>query len=363
MENLGIENLFGSVYRGKRVLLTGHTGFKGSWLAYWLSLSGATVAGYSLPPNTEPDHFSLLNFKMESHLGDINSQAELNKVLSEFKPDIVFHLAAQPIVIESFSDPHYTYFTNIIGTVNLLECCRRVKSLRSIVVITSDKVYKNSGKHYLYNETDRLGGVDPYSASKACVEIICNSYRDSLLANSGILLATARAGNVIGGGDWAKFRLVPDIVRSVFGGSPLKIRNPHGIRPWQHVLEPLSGYLHLGRKLIEGKEEFSGSWNFGPESGNCIPVSDLIGLIREQWQEIKVEIVSSEFHESSILMLDCLKAKNSLNWEPVWGIEETALTTIDWYKKFYIQKEVLTLANILQYIADAKKKKLTWTEE
>jgi CDP-glucose 4,6-dehydratase len=361
MENLGIENLFGSVYRNKRVLITGHTGFKGSWLACWLSLSGARVAGYSLAPNTEPAHFNLLDLKIESHLGDINSNQDLSKVLSGFKPDIVFHLAAQPIVLESFSDPPYTYFTNIIGTVNLIECCRKIKSVKSIVVITSDKVYENSGNHYLYKENDRLGGLDPYSASKACVEIVCNSYRQTLLANSGILLATARAGNVIGGGDWAKYRLVPDIVRSVFDGNPLKIRNPNAVRPWQHVLEPLSGYLHLGRKLIEGREEFAGAWNFGPESENCIPVSDLIGLIRNQWHEIKVEIVPLEYHESSVLMLDCLKAKKSLNWEPVWGIEETALNTIDWYKKYYSQKKVQTLANILQYVADAKKKKLTWT--
>jgi CDP-glucose 4,6-dehydratase len=362
MENLGIENLFGSVYRDKRVLITGHTGFKGSWLAYWLSLSGAIVAGYSLPPNTEPDHFSLLNLKLESYLGDINSQPALSKVLSDFKPDIVFHLAAQPIVLESFSDPHYTYLTNIIGTVNLIECCRKNKSIKSIMVITSDKVYENSGNHYSYNENDRLGGLDPYSASKACVEIVCNSYRRTLLANSGILLATARAGNVIGGGDWAKYRLVPDIVRSVFDGNPLKIRNPNAVRPWQHVLEPLSGYLHLGKNLLEGREEFAGAWNFGPEAGNCIPVSDLIGLIREQWSEIKVDIVPSEFHESSVLMLDCLKAKESLNWEPAWGIEETTLATVNWYKMFYSKKEVHTLSDLRKYITDAKKKKLSWTE-
>lgn len=363
MENLGIENLFGSIYKNKRVMITGHTGFKGSWLAFWLTLSGARVAGFSLAPHTEPSHFKLLDLNKESHIGDINSQPDLSKVLSHFKPEIVFHLAAQPIVLESFSDPQYTYFTNILGTVNLLECCRKVKSIKSIVVITSDKVYENSGKHYLYNETDRLGGVDPYSASKACVEIVCNSYRQTLLANTGILLATARAGNVIGGGDWAKYRLVPDIVRSVFDGSPLKIRNPNAVRPWQHVLEPLSGYLHLGRKLLEGRKEFADAWNFGPENGNCIPVSDLIGLIRGQWNEIKVDIVPSEFHESSVLMLDCSKAKEYLNWEPVWGIEATTLTTITWYKKFYMLKEVQTLSNLLQYISDAKKKKLIWAEE
>jgi CDP-glucose 4,6-dehydratase len=362
MENLGIENLFGSVYRNKRVLITGHTGFKGSWLALWLSMLGAKVAGFSLPPNTKPSHFSLLDLKIDSHLGDINSQEELYKVLSAFKPEIVFHLAAQPIVLESFSDPHYTFQTNILGTVNLLESCRKIKTIKSIIVITSDKVYENSEEHYSYNESDKLGGVDPYSASKACVEIVCNSYRKSILNNSRIFLATARAGNVIGGGDWASYRLVPDIVRSVYNGQSLKIRNPRAIRPWQHVLEPLSGYLLLGRYLLEGREEFVGAWNFGPESGNCRPVSDLIGLIKKQWKDIKIDIVPAQFHESSILMLDCIKANKILKWKSIWGIEETIFTTINWYKSFYTQKEVQTVNDILKYISEAKKEKLIWTE-
>jgi CDP-glucose 4,6-dehydratase len=362
MEDLGIENLFGSIYKNRRVLLTGHTGFKGSWLALWLNQLGARVAGFSLPPNTNPSHFSILDLKLESHIGDINIQEHLLKIMSDFKPEIVFHLAAQPIVLESFSNPHYTFRTNIIGTVNLLESCRKIKTIKSIVVITSDKVYENIESEYSYNEFDRLGGTDPYSASKACVEIVCNSYRKSYFKDSDTFVTTARAGNVIGGGDWADYRLVPDIVKSIYASQPLIIRNPGAIRPWQHVLEPLSGYLHLGRKLLEGRQEFADAWNFGPESGNCIPVSDLIDLIRGQWNEIKVEIVQSEYHEASLLMLDCSKAKKYLNWEPVWDIEETTLNTIDWYKRFYLLNEVQTLSNLHQYIADARKKRLIWTE-
>jgi CDP-glucose 4,6-dehydratase len=362
MENLGVDNLFGAVYRNKRVLITGHTGFKGSWLALWLTRLGAKVAGYSLSPNTKPSHFSLLDLKIESHIGDINSQEVLYRILDDFKPDIIFHLAAQPIVLESFSNPHYTFQTNIIGTVNLLECCRKIKTIKTIVVITSDKVYENLETEYLYNETDRLGGADPYSASKACVEIICNSYCKSFFENAGTLLATARAGNVIGGGDWADYRLVPDIVRSVYNSEPLKVRNHGAIRPWQHVLEPISGYLLLGKYLIEGKKEFAGAWNFGPETGNCISVSDLIDLIKTHWEEIKVELLPAQFHESSILMLDCLKAKKLLKWNSIWGIEKTVNTTINWYKNYYEQNEIQTGNDLLQYISDAKKAQLIWTE-
>lgn len=362
MENLGIENLFGSVYRNKRVLITGHTGFKGSWLALWLSWLGAKVAGFSLSPNTKPSHFSLLDLKIESHIVDINYQEELCQILEDFKPEIIFHLAAQAIVLESFSNPHYTFQTNILGTVNLLECCRKVNTIKSIIVITSDKVYENLEAEYLYNENDRLGGVDPYSASKACVEIICNSYRKSFFNNSGTLLASARAGNVIGGGDWANFRLVPDIVRSVFDGIPLKIRNPGSIRPWQHVLEPLSGYLLLGKNLIEGKKEFAGAWNFGPETGNFIPVSELIELIKNQWKEINVEVLPSEYHESAILMLDCSKAIKLLKWKSLWEIEKTVYETVNWYKNYYKHNELQTASNLLLYISDARKAKLNWTE-
>jgi CDP-glucose 4,6-dehydratase len=350
MENLGIENLFGSVYKNRRVLITGHTGFKGSWLAIWLSLMGAKVAGFSLPPNTSPSHFSLLDLKLESHIGE------------GFKPEIVFHLAAQPIVLESFSNPHYTFQTNIMGTVNLLECCRKVKSVKSIIVITSDKVYESSDREYAYTEDDRLGGLDPYSASKACVELICNSYRNSFFPKSGILIASARAGNVIGGGDWANYRLVPDIVRSVFDNKPLKIRNPDAIRPWQHILEPLSGYLQLGKLLTEGKEEFAGPWNFGPETANCIPVAVLTELIRDHWKEINVDIVPAQFHESSILMLDCSKAHRLIKWRPIWGIDKSIEVTINWYKRFYTGNGVNTMSDIMAYIKDARVEKLNWTE-
>lgn len=362
MENLEVRNLFGSVYSNRRVLITGHTGFKGSWLSLWLSILGSKVAGFSLPPNTEPSHFSLLNLKIESYFGDVNFQQGLFRILSDFKPEIVFHLAAQPIVLESFINPHYTFQTNILGTVNLLECCRKVKSVKSIIVISSDKVYANLEQHYSYNENDKLGGVDPYSASKACVEIVCDSYRKSILADSGILLATARAGNVLGGGDWANYRLIPDVVRSVFNEQPLRIRNPEAIRPWQHVIEPLAGYLHLGRNLLKGKEEFAGAWNFGPESDNSIRVSELIRIIKTHWKDINVEIFPTKLPESSILMLDCLKANNILKWKSIWGIDQTISSTINWYKEFYEKSEIQTTKDIMRYISDAKRAHLIWTE-
>jgi CDP-glucose 4,6-dehydratase len=362
MENVGLERLFGRIYKRKRVLITGHTGFKGSWLAQWLKLMGAIVAGYSLKPDTNPSHFANLELDLDSHIGDINHLEELNQFILKFKPDIVFHLAAQPIVLESYINPQYTYQTNVMGTLNILECCRINSLIKNIVVITSDKVYENLGHFSAFNENDRLGGIDPYSSSKACVELLCNSYRNSFFMDEEVLLATARAGNVIGGGDWAMNRLIPDIVRLVFANKKLEIRNPASIRPWQHVLEPLSGYLLLGQKLMEGKKEFADSWNFGPDLLNCISVIQLVDLIKSEWTDVNLDIISGKFHEAGFLKLDCSKSAKNLKWKPIWDIEHTVHLTLEWYKSFYQKQELLTIRNIAEYVSDAKNARLIWTE-
>jgi CDP-glucose 4,6-dehydratase len=362
MENMGIELLFGSVYKNKRVLVTGHTGFKGSWLVQWLKLLGASVAGYSLEPDTVPSHYSLLELDIESQIGDINHFEDLNSFIRRFQPEIVFHLAAQPLVLESYNNPQYTYQTNVMGTLNVLESCRIYNCVKSIVVVTTDKVYENNEWHWAYRENDRLGGFDPYSSSKACVEILCNSYRNSFFNNSGLLLATARAGNVIGGGDWAAYRLIPDIIKTMYADEKLQIRNPESIRPWQHVLEPLSGYLLLGKELIERKTEFADSWNFGPEHQNCVSVSKLIELIKKNGGDLNLEIIPGKQHEAAFLKLDCAKATQLLKWKPIWDISQTIDITVQWYKSFYQKHEILTCSNIEKYVTDAKNAGLIWTE-
>jgi CDP-glucose 4,6-dehydratase len=362
MEDMEIEKLFGAGYKNRRVLITGHTGFKGSWLAQWLFLLGAKVAGYALPPKTNPSHFGNLNLDITSHFGDIIDYDELSEFITGFSPEIVFHLAAQPIVLESYNNPVYTYNTNVMGTVNLLECCRKTDSIKSVVVITTDKVYEDDGRHDGYTETDRLAGFDPYSASKACVEILCDSYRKSFFSEKGKLLATARAGNVLGGGDWAEYRLLPDIIRSVYLNENLEIRNPQAIRPWQHVLDPLAGYLLLGSNLLEGKYEFATAWNFGPGLQNCLSVADIVKLAESLWGNIKVKLLQGRLHETDFLKLDCSKAITELGWKPLWDIEKTITTSINWYKSFYTNHELLTLQDIEQYIDDAKIAELSWTK-
>ena len=285
--NIQDSTLFNGIYNNKTVLVTGHTGFKGSWLCFWLIQMGAKVIGYSLEPPTSPNHFELLNLDMVSVIGDIRDSNRLNAVFAQYQPEIVFHLAAQPLVRLSYKEPVETFETNVIGTLKVFEACRNTKSVRAIVNITSDKCYENKEWVWGYRENDPMGGYDPYSASKGCAELVTSSYRNSFFnvneygKSHNVLLASCRAGNVIGGGDWAKDRLMTDIMVAVSEGKKVVIRNPRATMPWQHVLEPLSGYLMLGQKLLEGKKEFAQAWNFGPGEQGAITVKEVVENIKK----------------------------------------------------------------------------------
>lgn len=352
-----------SCYKNLKVLVTGHTGFKGSWLTLWLKNLGATVIGYSLPPNTEPAMFNVLNLQEScvNIFGDIRDSAHLNEVFQKYQPDIVFHLAAQPLVRLSYFEPIQTYETNVMGTLNILEAAKNCPSVRVFVNVTTDKCYENKEINYAYKEDDKLGGYDMYSSSKACSEILTSSYRNSFLQSgqreNHFLLASARAGNVIGGGDWAKDRLVPDCIKSINGSEPIKIRNPHSVRPWQHVLEPLGGYLTLGEKLFTAKKEFAQelteSFNFGPNSDNVLTVGNIAEKIVQYYG--KGEIIfteSDDLHEANLLMLNIEKAKEILNWQPIYNSDESLKQTVEWYKKFYQKEKMLdfTVSQIQEYM-------------
>jgi len=364
-----MNNLFGGVYKDKTVFITGHTGFKGSWLAYWLLKMGANVIGYSLEPPTSPNHFDLLKSDYISIIGDIRDKKLLQKVILEYKPDIVFHLAAQPIVKQSYIDPVETFETNVLGTLNVVEACRKANFVKVIINITSDKCYENKEWIWGYRESDPMGGYDPYSASKGCSEILTASYRNSFFnlkdydKKHNTLLASVRAGNVIGGGDWAQYRIIPDIIRAAVQGEKVEIRNPKATRPWQHVLEPLSGYLTLGWKLLEGKKEFASGWNFGPEIENNKPVSEVAKGSIKYWKDIKITESnnSDDVHEANLLMLDCSKAIKHLKWKPIWNFSQTIKKTIKWYKAFYQSDTITTEDDLNAYISDAKNKGIEWS--
>ncbi len=368
MEPIG---LFQGAYKDKRVLVTGHTGFKGSWLCALLIWLGAEVKGYSLRPPTEPNHFDRLCLKMESVIGDVRDQEKLRSTFEEFKPDIVFHLAAQPVVLRSYEDPVETFTVNSLGTLNVLEACRAVETLRALVVVTSDKCYENKEWSWGYRENDRLGGYDPYSASKACAELIVACWRNSFFSLQEYgekhlaLLATVRAGNVLGGGDWAAGRIIPDIARAASAGAEVRIRCPQAVRPWQHVLNPLSGYLLLGQRLLEGRREFSGAWNFGPSEESCVTVKEIVGLAAESWPSVacNTDGAGSEPHETGNLMLNSSKARFELGWTPVWGIETAVSRTISWYRAFYEQQELRTVDDIDRFVQDAAMKPTCWTTQ
>ncbi len=328
-------------YSGKTVLVTGHTGFKGSWLTHILLSFGAKVIGVSLPPVSEQDVFVVtgLQSRISHHEFDIRNAERLIALVSAEKPEIVFHLAAQPLVKQSYAEPQVTMATNVMGTVNVLEAIRLSGGVKAVVIITTDKVYENKEWIYGYRESDPLGGYDPYSASKAAADIVTDSYRRSFFNENDYgekhhtLVAIARAGNVIGGGDWGLDRLVPDIMRAALGGAPVTLRNPGSVRPWEHVLEPLTGYLMLGVRLGSGEREFAGAWNFGPNSESWLSVGDVTRKVMELLGTGDINISSQpSFHESNMLTLDTTKAQRLLGWKPRFDINRTLNETVRWYK-------------------------------
>lgn len=336
-----------SEYKGKNVLITGHTGFKGSWLSLWLSKLGANVSGYSLLPESYPDNYSLSSVSdllSDETIADIREKQSLNKAIKEAEPDFIFHLAAQPLVRESYKCPVETFETNVIGSLNVLEGLRNLEQPCSVIMVTSDKCYDNRSQVWGYREIDPMGGHDPYSASKAAAEIAISSYRDSFYPPSevdkhGIKIASVRAGNVIGGGDWAKDRIVPDAVRALSKGEAVQVRNPGAVRPWQHVLEPLSGYLLLAAKMNkEYNPALCSAWNFGPLNRDECPVSNLMDMFCEEWGDgsrWEYKSLDNEPGEASVLRLSIDKAVHELKWQPQWDLGETVRRTIGYYKKYY----------------------------
>jgi CDP-glucose 4,6-dehydratase len=362
-----IKKLFGRFYKNKKVLVTGHTGFKGSWLSIWLNELGAEVSGYALKPETKPNNFdlSLLRDRISSNFGDIRNKKKLRSVIMNFRPEIIFHLAAQPLVLSSYKNPYYTYETNIMGLINILEIVRSVDFVKSIIVVTSDKCYKNKEIKRGYIETDELGGLDPYSSSKSCAEIISASYYNSFLKEKNMNLSTARAGNVIGGGDWSEYRLIPDCMRAFSAGKKLLIRNPNAVRPWQFVLESLSGYLILGKKLSDKKNKLFTSWNFGP-SNRPKNVYYIVKQISGLWvDKVDIEISNedSTYYETNYLQLNINNTKKYLHWKPVYNLQDALKETIEWYKRVYNREDnVYNLCKdqIIRYTENARLKKIKW---
>lgn len=355
--------LFSNVYSGRRVLVTGHTGFKGSWLALWLNQLGAQVSGVALQPDTSPNHWDLLQLDVSGHDCDIRDSSAVEGILGREQPEIVFHLAAQSLVKRSYRDPLETWSSNVMGTANVLDACRKTSSVRAIVIVTTDKVYENEEWLWGYRESDRLGGHDPYSASKAAAELVAASYRDAFFnRDDAALIATARAGNVIGGGDWCEDRLIPDLVRAVSSGASLEIRSPNSTRPWQHVLECLSGYLLLGQQLLQGRRTFCGSWNFGPDQESNCTVLGVLTKLQNYWPELNWHMSEhSHPHESKLLYLDSSKARVELGWRPTWALSESLSATAKWYRSFAAGGEVASLDQLKGFINAARSAGLGWS--
>lgn len=362
MEELGI--MFRNIYKNKRVLVTGHTGFKGSWLVLWLKMLGAKVTCISLPSETSPNHWDLLGLDVESLTIDIRDEVLLRQKIVELQPEIVFHLAAQSLVRRSYKQPLETWATNVMGTANLLDACRHVEDLAAIVVITTDKCYENKEWVWGYREIDPLGGHDPYSASKAGSELVAASYRSSFFNSpSSPLLATARAGNVIGGGDWSEDRLIPDLVRCVSANRSLEVRSPNATRPWQHVLECLSGYLMLGQQLLEGNQSVAEAWNFGPDREGNRQVNQVLEALKTDWPNMEWACSNEpQPHEAQLLQLDSGKARDKLLWRPVWTFDEGVAATAEWYRAWIDQNDVISLSQLQRYIKIAKERGLSWAE-
>ena len=358
--------MFNNIYKGKRVFLTGHTGFKGSWLALWLTSLGADVCGYSLSANTCPSMFKELNIAdriYKSLIGNILDVGLLEQSINEFQPDIVFHLAAQPLVRLSYSEPVLTYQTNVIGTLNVLEAARKCPSVKAFVNITTDKCYENKEINRGYREDEPMGGYDMYSSSKGCVEIMSSSFRRSFLQDeNSMAMATARAGNVIGGGDWALDRLIPDCVRSINKGIDIEIRNPIAVRPWQHVLEPLSGYLFLGQKLLEEGKKYADGFNFGPNEESVLTVAEVSQMVCDSYRRGKVIVgEKSPLHEAGLLMLNIEKAEKVLGWTPTLTAKEAINNTVEWYRNFYAKDTNMydfTMEQIKKYEESIKWEKI-----
>ncbi|MES2836963.1 MAG: CDP-glucose 4,6-dehydratase [Bacteroidota bacterium] len=364
-------NLFGKKYFGKTILITGNSGFKGSWMAHWLIKMGANVIGMSKDTPSEPNHFKILKDNYTEYFEtDITDIKNIEQVFLKHKIDLVFHLAAQSLVRYSYQNPLETFNTNIMGTANLLEVCKKYSSVKGVVVVTSDKCYENFEDDRPYNENDRMGGYDPYSASKGCAELVVSSYTSSFFSieNYGkthsTIICSARAGNVIGGGDWSLDRLIPDVVKNTNTNLITEIRNPNATRPWQHVLEPLSGYLVLGQNILSENINVSGGWNFGPKNNETLPVSEVLKQSTAVWPKIKYQTpnTNNALHEAKLLRLDCTKANTKLNWYPVWNTQQAIEKTIVWYKNYYENFVLNTESDLEEYIKKAVELKYDWAK-
>lgn len=346
-------------YRGKKVLITGHTGFKGSWMSYLLYELGAEITGIALEPSTEPALFKILELdnKIKSKIIDIRNLSEMIKVFEEVQPEIVIHMAAQPLVIDSYRDPVYTYDVNVMGTVNICECVRKCSSVKSFVNVTTDKVYQNNEWCYGYRENDRLNGYDPYSNSKSCSELVTDSYTNSFFNNLGLAVSRCRAGNVIGGGDFSENRIIPDCVKFTIHNKKIQVRNPNSTRPYQHVLEPITFYLYLAMKQYQDNK-FAGTYNIGPNESDCVTTGDIVSLFCNTWKE-NAQWTATDYsgpHEANFLKLDCSKAKSSLSWKPIWNVNQAIEKTVNWSKAYYEKKDIeqITKQQIKEYLEEIK---------
>jgi len=368
LEGLGMsQDLYPEFWIGKQVFVTGHTGFKGGWLCHWLASMGAKVTGYALAPNTMPNLFTVANVAsslVRSHIGDIADLERLKLAIIEAQPDVLIHLAAQPLVRYSYANPVQTYQTNVMGTVNILEAVRACSTIKAVLIVTSDKCYENQEWAWGYRESEPMGGHDPYSNSKGCAELVTAAYRQSYFPaasynSHGVAIATARAGNVIGGGDWSQDRLIPDAIRAFEGNKPLIIRHPSAIRPWQHVLEPLSGYLVLAQALYQKGACFNGPWNFGPQESDARPVQEVIELLVQGWNNSAswLQDGGPQVHEANFLKLDCSKARQYLGWNSKWNLESAIESIVSWQLAFRgdLDMKTFTLKQIQSYLKAEKK--------